>query len=424
MRLDSWIWVTTAGIVAIAFATKTDIIQKFLAQVKGAGHGFYYYDDYGVGGCLGYDDPRVVNEPYPSEIKKEYIPFDYRGTEAQPRSTQSQEDEEEQSPPLVDERYPSHIEHQYVPPRPQQQHPNQNLCTGNCMQGSCDSQGFCIDSGCGSVIRGGSQCKEEKTKKKKKHHNNNIHPGEEPPPQQESPYPEPVIMPPSSSSIPIPGGGTTIYPAVSHFPISNPAGHTQSITYHSNHKHAQSHRVDVEGVGPQPNLEATVYLAWPANCTGGGHPELAIKFWGPDHTDHNCCYCFTVAIPSKDGKSLKLGFGGEGPHPTTETDQNITMAIPLISGKTYGIKGIIWQTPMGVHQETWYDDGSGGWQMAGQWDRQSCGTYTHKDSRASTSPAPNAEVEFRIDCDDVTFSGTDVAVINPPGGGGYSPYYY
>jgi hypothetical protein len=41
----------------------------------------------------------------------------------------------------------------------------------------------------------------------------------------------------------------------------------------------------------------------------------------------------------------------------------------------------------------------------------------------STSPAPNSEVKFRIDCSNVTF--TDLAVINPPQGGfwQYSPEY-
>ena len=33
-------------------------------------------------------------------------------------------------------------------------HPNTHLCTGSCKAGTCDSQGFCIDDGCGSVIRG------------------------------------------------------------------------------------------------------------------------------------------------------------------------------------------------------------------------------------------------------------------------------
>jgi hypothetical protein len=71
-----------------------------------------------------------------------------------------------------------------------------------------------------------------------------------------------------------------------------------------------------------------------------------------------------------------------------------------------------WKTASRVLQETWYDDGSG-WKKAGVYDRASCGYI-----KTSTSPAANAQVEFRIDCDNVTFSGIDVAVIKPGG------YYY
>ncbi|MGB6528860.1 MAG: hypothetical protein WBF33_12200 [Candidatus Nitrosopolaris sp.] len=49
------------------------------------------------------------------------------------------------------------------------------------------------------------------------------------------------------------------------------------------------------------------------------------------------------------------------------------------------------------------------------YDRPSCGYY-----KTSTAPVANAQVEFRIDCSNVTYSGTDVAVINPPPTG----YYY
>jgi hypothetical protein len=44
--------------------------------------------------------------------------------------------------------------------QPSNTHPNTNLCTGRCKTGSCDSQGFCIDDGCGSVIKNDS-CKKE-----------------------------------------------------------------------------------------------------------------------------------------------------------------------------------------------------------------------------------------------------------------------
>lgn len=71
---------------------------------------------------------------------------------------------------------------------------------------------------------------------------------------------------------------------------------------------------------------------------------------------------------------------------------------------------MIWKNASGVHQETWYDDGSG-WKKAGGYDRPSCGY-----KQTSTAPASGAQVEFRIDCNNVTYSGTDIAVINPPRG--------
>ena len=86
------------------------------------------------------------------------------------------------------------------------------------------------------------------------------------------------------------------------------------------------------------------------------------------------------------------------------------MSIPFKANKTYGIKGMIWKTASGVHQETWYDDGSG-WKKAGVYDRPSCGK-----KQTSTAPASGAQVEFRNDCNNVTYSGTDIAVINPPRG--------
>lgn len=110
----------------------------------------------------------------------------------------------------------------------------------------------------------------------------------------------------ASPNVSAPGG--TIYPAVSHYSIANPAGQNQNITYASSGKAAISHRTDVNGTS-NPAQEATVYLAWPSGCTGGGHPELAVKFWGPGHTDSSCCYAYIAAVPQ--GNSLQLGFGGE-----------------------------------------------------------------------------------------------------------------
>ncbi len=108
----------------------------------------------------------LTEEQYPSHILNQYNPeFEYEGTESEPRARADQQAEDEEERRLVQD--PSHIIHQYTPPPPL---PNQHLYTGECKSGTCDSQGFCIDSGCGSVIRGGDQCKH------KKHKKNNIHP--------------------------------------------------------------------------------------------------------------------------------------------------------------------------------------------------------------------------------------------------------
>ncbi|MFZ0514389.1 MAG: hypothetical protein WAM14_22485, partial [Candidatus Nitrosopolaris sp.] len=48
-------------------------------------------------------------------------------------------------------------------------HPNTHLCSGSCKAGTCDSQKFCIDDGCGSVIKGDHQCtKQERHRKQHK----------------------------------------------------------------------------------------------------------------------------------------------------------------------------------------------------------------------------------------------------------------
>ena len=199
--------------------------------------------------------------------------------------------------------------------------------------------------------------------------------------------------------------GLTIYkPTGTKANITNPAGQNQNITYASNGKAAVSHRVDAPVQFSAQ--EATVYLAWPAACTGGGHPELAIKHWGPSHTDSSCCYCYGSAVPS--GANLQLGFGGEGPHPNTTTLQTVTKTIPFQAGKQYGFKSIIWPIPGGgAHQELYYDDGTG-FKLAGTRNTPTCGK-----TKTSTAISANAQVEFRIDCANVTYSKTDVSEIVP-----------
>jgi hypothetical protein len=220
------------------------------------------------------------------------------------------------------------------------------------------------------------------------------------------------------------GGGVsvgTIYPALSHAPNPNPGGKNENIHYASSGKAAISHRNDVSFPG-KPNLEATCYLAWPSGCSGGGHPELAIKFWGPPHTDSTCCYAYTSAVPQ--GGQLAIGVGGEGPHPSTTTLQQTFTRIPFQTGKVYGIKGVIWALPGGgAHQESWFDLGGGRWQKAGQRDAAAIG----KDQTSRNINPNNTQIEFRIDCSNVTYQHTDVAEINPGGaaalgGAGYIAY--
>jgi hypothetical protein len=204
--------------------------------------------------------------------------------------------------------------------------------------------------------------------------------------------------------IPAPGGGTLFKSTGRKAAIANPAGQNQQITYASSGKAATSHRVDVAFNAAAH--EATVFLSWPAACTGGGHPELAIKHWGPNHTDSTCCWCYGAAVPS--GANLNLGFGGEGPHPTTQTLQTTVKTIPFQAGKLYGFKSVIWpQAGGGAHQELYYNDGSG-FKLAGTRNTPTCGA-----TKTETAMNPAQQIEFRIDCANVTFSQTDVTEIVP-----------
>jgi hypothetical protein len=99
--------------------------------------------------------------------------------------------------------------------------------------------------------------------------------------------------------------------------------------------------------------------------------------------------------------------------------------IPFNPGQVYGIKGIIWALPGGgAHQETWYDaNQSGRWIKAGQRDVQAVG----KDQTSRSINPSNTQIEFRVDCANITYMHTDVAEIRPGGtpasaGAGYIAY--
>ena len=196
--------------------------------------------------------------------------------------------------------------------------------------------------------------------------------------------------------------GDHIYPIVGA-PKSGGAGKNQGIHYASTGKAATSHRVDIQGWGGKTNLEATVWLTMPATCSDGGKNGVGIKFYGPNHTGSACCYCLAGL-----GVSGNLHFGGEGPHPTTNSNMKAAGNVGPVGGKKVGFKHIIWKAGANIHQETWVNT-TGKWAKTGEFDRATCGNV-----KTSATPASNAEVEFRSDCADVVYHSSEVVEITPP----------
>jgi len=191
------------------------------------------------------------------------------------------------------------------------------------------------------------------------------------------------------------------------YPVAGPAksggaGKNQGIHYASTGKAAVSHRVDIQGWGGKPNLEATVWLTMPATCSDGGKNGVDIKFYGPNHQPGACCYCLGSMGVSGDVK-----FGGEGPHPKTNSNMKAAGNVGALGGKKVGFKHIIWKSGTSIHQEAWVNT-TGQWKKVGEFDRATCGNV-----KTSTAPAGNAEVEFRSDCANVVYHSTEVVPITP-----------
>ena len=201
------------------------------------------------------------------------------------------------------------------------------------------------------------------------------------------------------------GCGDHIYP-VAGAAKSGGAGKNQGIHYHSTGKAAVSHRVDIQGWGGKANLEGTVWLTMPATCSDGGKNGVDIKFYGPNHQPGACCYCL-----GSMGVSGSTKFGGEGPHPTTNSNMKAGASVGAVGGKKVGFKHIIWKTGSTIHQEIWTNT-TGKWVKAGEFNRSTCGNV-----KTSATPAGNAEVEFRSDCANVVYHCTEVVPITPPAGG-------
>ncbi len=196
--------------------------------------------------------------------------------------------------------------------------------------------------------------------------------------------------------------GTTIYKATGrkgNLTDTGPQG--QQIHYASSGKAASSRRLNANNV-PFNSIEATIYFQFNGTSCGKPDPEMSIKLWGPTHSNGNCCWCIGVITASG-----KVCFGGEGPHPSTTTCQQTAGNVGSLTGKIIGMKYIIWPGTGGAHQELYLDTGGGQWKLMGTRD-SSCG----KDKKSTTVSA-NQQVEFRIDCKNVTIKCSSVNEITP-----------
>lgn len=199
--------------------------------------------------------------------------------------------------------------------------------------------------------------------------------------------------------------GTTIYKSTgrtANLDDTGPQG--QAIHYASSGKAASSRRLNANNT-PFSAIEATIYFQFNGTACGKPDPEMSIKLWGPTHSNNNCCWCIGVVTASG-----KVCFGGEGPHPSTTTCQQNLGNVGSLKGKTIGMKYIIWPgSSGGAHQELYLDTGNGQWRKMGQRDGP-CG----KDKK-STTVSKNQQVEFRIDCKNVTVQCASVNEIVPGG---------
>jgi hypothetical protein len=128
--------ITSVGIVFIAVLTQTRIIQNLLKiPAKTQDDGWYY--GYGYAPLMDVGKVQAKKgwyDCYGNGSVYYYEPFQYSGTESQPRTQTDEQQAHEglthetypsiiinqyfpDAKPLTEEEYPSHIEKQYVPPR-------------------------------------------------------------------------------------------------------------------------------------------------------------------------------------------------------------------------------------------------------------------------------------------------------------------
>jgi len=164
-------------------------------------------------------------------------------------------------------------------PQQQQQHhrttttrrtgPNPNLCTNDCKPGTCDDQGFCIDSGCGSVIY--KNCKKS-TRKEKTH---GTHPGNYPtyPTYPTYPqYPYPPMIPGGYPGYP---GGPPMIPDQSE--IGEPIGPGGPMPDDQGGAGPLGPPADIQG----PHMPSTIPGGPPIDNSTPNYPDM------PDNTDQS-----------------------------------------------------------------------------------------------------------------------------------------
>lgn len=198
--------------------------------------------------------------------------------------------------------------------------------------------------------------------------------------------------------------GATLYKGTGKtWPGKDTGPEGQKISYASGGGGA-SRRINHEGVSSGA-LECTIYYTFNGkNCHDGDEENMTIKGWGPTHSDDNCCWCLFGIQQNGDAY-----FGGEGPHPNTDKNQQKLASLGDLKGKKVGQKLVIWPASggKGAHQEAYVDLGTGTWKLLGSRDSP-CGA-----NKKENSPVSSQQIEFRIDCTGVSIDCSHVAEITP-----------
>ncbi len=195
-------------------------------------------------------------------------------------------------------------------------------------------------------------------------------------------------------------GAQTIFPATGKKWVAKDSGKKER-NYASGKASTGTTEWNATGVGATTNIESTLRVNV-GNCAD----SVSIKHYGPTHSDSNCCFHIMDVVCSTGQFTL----GGEGPHPTTEsTNLGTGGSMGSIKSKEVGIKMVSFKSGSGFTTIGYGDTGSG-WK---EYIRKSFTEFGAK--KKASSPASNAQVQFRTDCSGVKYSVAETAEINPTG---------